>query len=205
MLKEYAKNIKEKLNLNSDMEMKDIIISVAENFVGIQELPPNLGFTDKEFEEAMIEVGWRKRSPWCAWFAELVWEISYWIKYESDEIQALLVSLFSANSQQTYRNFEKSKQFITSQKPRLGAIAVYGWDEVRGHTIAAVTDYTSKEFHTIEGNQNDRVKKHKRKYTSQLKGFIIPKSFDKKEIPQITKANIEEIQPPPFDNDKLIT
>lgn len=137
-------------------ELTNAIVGNAMSFVGEKEISGNLGFEDEKFEEMMKAVGWEKTQAWCAYFAELVWKLSY--APRSEEVVKKLDKLFSASAVQTYKNF-KDAEWTVSKEPKRGSVIIwqkYNDDEPHwsGHVgiVAAVDD--SVRVTTIEGNTN---------------------------------------------------
>lgn len=131
----------------------DKIIETAKKYIGKREEPNNSGFKDKEFEKRMSEVGWQKGHAWCCYFCELVWKEAY---NDDKKTVAEINKLFNASATATYKNFELSNNWILSNKPVPGALAVWRQGvDWRGH-IGIVTELVDKNtFRTIEGNTND--------------------------------------------------
>jgi hypothetical protein len=137
--------------------IQDAIVNNAISFVGEQEIRGNLGFNDDTFQEYMEAVGWQEKQAWCAYFVELVWKLSYATR--SSAIVKELDALFSASAVQTYRNFNESTRWGTSNHPQKGGLVVWQThidDEPlwSGHIgiVKKVMDHTSIE--SIEGNTN---------------------------------------------------
>lgn len=147
------------------------IIETAKNYVGQKELPPNAGFKDKYLTEKMIKIGWKKGWHWCCLFAKLVFKESYSAIYgdNSEQVNSI-VKLFSANSQQTYRNFEKKG--LTGKEPRPGAVMILKYKGVSGHTGIVTEVRGEGYFMTVEGNNKDMVREVLRSTTNpSLLGF----------------------------------
>lgn len=165
--------------------IQDEIVKVALSYVGKRETPNNSGFTDKDFEKRMKDVGWEKSLSWCSFFCELVWKEAY----NNPVVNKELDKFFSGSATTTYKNFDLSGTWKTSQKPVKGALAVWryanGW---KGH-IGIVTEVGDGSFKTVEGNTNSEggregieVAKKNRKIGEPYKekglnliGFVLPK------------------------------
>ena len=163
-------------------DLRTTILQIASAFVGIKEIPPNMGFDNKEFERLMRGVGWRPGMAWCNLASEVVWNLAYKTDYiyQYDEIKVRLDKLFSANSQACYLSFEDS-EFETSQDPEPGDIGIYRHPGKKsGHTLIVKKVY--EDFiETYEGNISDAFKENKRKIKGfsgmVLMGFIKPKIY----------------------------
>jgi len=184
--------------------INDEIVKVAQKYLNEREIPDNRGWYNKALEKAFKAVGWRYGQHWCAYTMELVWKEAY-IKYFSAKIKEnppayigmgitiingsydakmvkifeLLTKLCSGNSQKTFRNFEKSKDFQTGKEPKIGAAVVWRHNSIAGHTAACVTQIMPNgNFYSIEGNAGNKVSKkfHNFKETNRL-GFIYPTEF----------------------------
>lgn len=140
--------------------MRERIIEIAKSFVGIKEIPGNMGWEDKRFEELMEDCGWQKGQAWCSYFCELVWKLAFL----ETEVYPSLDKLFSAGAVKTYNNFKESCLFEMSKKPDKGAIVVWQtWKknlpQWTGHA-GIVSEYKNgNEIETIEGNTNKNGKR----------------------------------------------
>src|SRR3989304_1120768 len=126
------------------MTIKDIAFS----YIGKKEIPGNMGFEDKNFENEMLSVGWQKTYAWCILFCELVWKkaMPAWAGYFD--------KMFSASVMQTWNNFKKTD--YNSLTPIVGAIAIWqkyskGKPTGFGHA-GIVTEIYAQSFATVEGN-----------------------------------------------------
>lgn len=135
------------------MTITDKIVSVAKSYVGNEEIQPNLGFKDSNFETKMKNVGWYKGAPWCAFLASLIWRESF---SQLDTVGFPLVKKYADGSAlDTYHNFANSKEFHVSKTPLVGAIVI--WKEGNGpagHAGIVVDIIDSHTIHTVEGNTN---------------------------------------------------
>jgi hypothetical protein len=136
------------------MTLQDKIISVAEGYLGQQEIPGNAGFVDSKFEAQMRMVGWDKGQSWCAYFTELVWKRAFG---KPSTFAPALDKLFSPSATATWANFKGSNIFKTGAVPRPGALVVWrygtGWQGHIGIVTGGINAATGK-FPTIEGNTN---------------------------------------------------
>lgn len=179
--------------------MKDTInaeiIEVAQKYLGQQEISGNMGFKDEDFSRKMEAVGHDDGEAWCALFTELVWKEAY--QQWDATLFNRLDKLFNDGAVTTFRNFQKTRDFIVSSKPIAGALAVWqkysnGRAHWTGH-IAIVESFNMQqaELNTIDGNTNDkggregyivaRIKRDIDFRTKQnglvLLGFIHPKEI----------------------------
>lgn len=132
------------------------IIEVAESFIGMQEIPGNMGFKDERFEELMEDTGWQKGQAWCAYLVELVWKIAY---NDNPEIIELLDKLFAAGAVKTFHNFKSNGSFVVDKNPKPGAIVIWQtWKNNEpywtGHAGIVYDMQNSNAFTSIEGNTN---------------------------------------------------
>lgn len=129
------------------------IIDVAKSYIGKRELPNNGGWSDKDFEKKMIEMGWNKGDPWCALEGELIWKEAYG---KDSQYYPLLDRLFSASATATAANFIASKDFETGMIPKPGALAIWrhgkGWTGHLGVVVSVKDD--NNNFDSVEGNTN---------------------------------------------------
>jgi len=127
--------------------------------IGQREVPPNLGFEDKEFEERMKAVGFVPGNAWCALFTELIWEEAYQ-NWDATLFTRLKV-LFNASAVTTFRNFQKTKDFIVDKKFEVGCLVAFqtykeGAAHWTGHiAIGKSYDRKTNKVTTIDGNTND--------------------------------------------------
>jgi hypothetical protein len=130
------------------MELKDLA-KVATKYIGKTETPNNSGFSDKEFQKRMEQVGWSIGQSWCAYFTELCAIEAF------PSLKDELTKLFSASATATWKNFQIDKK--TSITPKVGSLAVWrygnGW---QGHIGVVSKIVDDKTFESIEGNTNDK-------------------------------------------------
>ena len=177
------------------MKMEEIakrIVEGATHWIGQEEVSGNQGFKQEDFEQRMIDVGWKRKQAWCAYFCELVWKLAF---IQDQDIVHELDKLFSASAVQTWRNFQRS-MFEVNRIPSPGALAIWqkykkGVPHWSGHMAIVVTADTQRLV-TIDGNTNDfggregyivakrsRFLKFDNRQGLRLLGFIHPDS-DKK-------------------------
>ena len=166
--------------------MKDRIKQIAISFVGMQEIPGNLGFKDARFEELMTEVGWQRSQAWCSYFAELVWKLAF--KELHPELLSVIDNLFSAGAVATYNKF-KDSNFVVDKKPEIGSVAIWQtWKNNQphwsGHAGIVVGICGGNEIITVEGNTNAsggregiEVAQKRRKLSFDAKTGLVLKGF----------------------------
>jgi hypothetical protein len=135
------------------------IISIAKEWEGEQEIRGNVDFKNPKFSTRMRAMGFITGDAWCSLFVELVWHSAY--EAWDSTIISRLDKLFSKMAVVTYRNFQKTKDFIVDKKPAPGCLAVWchyekGKPTIYGH-IGIVVEANIKwgMMITIEGNTND--------------------------------------------------
>jgi hypothetical protein len=129
----------------------DEIVQEARSFIGQQEIPPNLGFKNPDFDKKMKAVGFYRGASWCGFFVMLV---LFDVYKDQPEILKYLKKYASPSTHQMWANFRASKEVITGQVPKLGAVVI--WQEgsgSNGHTgIVVSVDADGKHFTSVEGN-----------------------------------------------------
>jgi len=175
--------------------INDEIVELAAKYIGQQEITGNMGFKDEEFNRKMEAVGHNDGEAWCAYFCELVWKEAY--QLWDATLFSRLDNLFNGSALTSFRQFQKTNDFIVTTKPTKGSLAVWqkykdgkaGWS---GH-IAIVESFNigRRQLNTIDGNTNDRggrdgyiVARIGRELDFTIKqnglvllGFITPKSI----------------------------
>jgi hypothetical protein len=163
------------------------IVSAAEWYNGRTEKPNNGGFHDGAFEKELASVGWNKGYAWCAFFTKLIYTKAY---KGNAQLANVVKSKFNGGALATFNNVKADKNFKTSEKPVIGAIAVWQHGNTSsGHVgIVKSFDLKTNTMYCIEGNTNasgsregDRVAIKARTITRarsatglNLKGFILP-------------------------------
>jgi hypothetical protein len=169
------------------MKTSDFIVKAAEYYNGRKEKPNNSGFHDVDFQKELALMGWLKGYAWCAYFTKLI----YTKAYKSDpKVIAFIKSKFNGGALSTFNNVKAGGVFKTSDKPVVGAIAV--WQHGNGSAghvgIVKSFDLLKNTMYCIEGNTNtsgsregDQVAIKARTIVRErsasglnLKGFIIP-------------------------------
>lgn len=128
------------------------IVEVARRYNGEREVPPNKGFQNPLFERKMRAVGkWKPPFAWCACFVRLVWmEAFKELNLPTDTIDSVMVP----GVLNTYNGFIRSKKFVVSKKPVVGALAVWRSGKTAFGHIGIVTQVNSDRFQCCEGNTN---------------------------------------------------
>jgi hypothetical protein len=131
----------------------DSIVSTAKAYKGQEEIQPNLGFKDPSFNSKMNAVGFYRTASWCGFFVMMV---IFGVYTDVPVILAYLKKYLSPSTHTMWANMRASKEIITGQTPKLGAIAI--WEEgdgTNGHTgIVIDVNPDGKHFTTSEGNSN---------------------------------------------------
>lgn len=137
------------------MKIQDEIVQIANGLVkrNLTEIQPNLGWTDKDFQNQMQQIGWVRGDEWCADSCILVWKTAY--ANVHPEIWAIARKMLSANSQLIAKNFHSDPIWPTSTKlPKLGAICIWqdGNSLTTGHAGIVIAINADGSFVTAEGN-----------------------------------------------------
>jgi len=131
----------------------DKIVQVAKGYKGQEEIQPNLGFKDATFWTKMKNVGFYRGASWCGFFVMLV---LFEVYADAPIILKYLKKYCSASTHEMWVNFRASKEIITGQEPKLGAVAI--WEEgdgTNGHTGLVIgISPDGKHYTTSEGNSN---------------------------------------------------
>lgn len=167
-------------NTEKVMQLKQTVQALLIKYLDSEELPPNQGFHNKDLERAMIDVGWAPGMEWCALFAEMIWKKAYesvYGKYPEE-----FDRLFSANSQQTYKNFIKKGWSVSIDQPTEGCLVIWKKNDPgskSGHIdiceIADTLDPRSKlpvRMKVIGGNVSDGVRR-KTKFSDKHGSYVI--------------------------------
>lgn len=133
------------------MGYRDQLITTAKQYIGQEEIQPNLGFKDPTFAAKMNKVGFYKGASWCGFF-DMVVVLDV---YKDSKWLPLLKKHMSASTQTMYANFLKSPEFHVSKEFKSGCIVIWQHgDTDNGHTGIGDTD-TDANFTSIEGNTNN--------------------------------------------------
>ncbi len=141
------KQIKEIVKSNLSKRTK--LVSVANCFLGQNEIRGNKGFVDKSFEKKMQESGWNRGWAWCACFVEMVYDVAL------PELDEKLEKLFHPGCTRTLKNF-KDAGYDVSEVPEVGSVMIMQRDgSWKGH--AGIVHHVEGDIvFTIEGNTNDQ-------------------------------------------------
>jgi hypothetical protein len=157
-------------------------VEVAKSFIGMKEIPGNMGFEDERFEELMEEVGWQKGQAWCSYWVELVWKLAF------PDQKERLDKLFAAGAVKTYNNF-KGSEYKVDHHPEPGCVAIWQtWKDNlphwTGHAGIVVRVINDNQFESIEGNTNSsggrdgiEVAKKIRKINLDTRNGLVLKGF----------------------------
>lgn len=129
-------------------DIRDITIATD----GVQEIQPNQGFNDPDFEARIKATGWEQGQPWCAASAIADWKDAY---RQYPNLYAKASRLYSLNSQQMAINFHADPVWPTSTTtPEVGAMVIFGEGEstVSGHTGIVIEVLPDNQYRTEEGN-----------------------------------------------------
>lgn len=133
------------------------IISISKSWIGQEEIQPNKGFKDPDFEAFIMTSDWIAPDPWCAALAIATWLKAY---EDSPVLLARIKKLISLNSQQMGRNFHTDPIWPTSTTEIIpGSMIIYaeGDSYTSGHTEVDVDDpqitpSTTSGFKVVAGN-----------------------------------------------------
>ena len=165
-------------------QLQESVLKLLHFYLDSEEIPPNQGFKNKDLERKMIDIGWKPGMQWCALFGEMIWTEAYLDVY--GRIPEEFPKLFSANSQQTFKNFIKAGWSTSDDQPTPGCLVVWREDKkgsVAGHVdLCEVTDVYNPatklpvRMKVIGGNVSDGVRR-KTKYSDKhgsykLLGFV---------------------------------
>lgn len=169
------------------MKTSEFIVKAAEYYSGRTEIPNNAGFQDSAFQKEMASMGWLKGYAWCAYFTKLIYTKAY---KNNTKVSAYIKSYFNGGALSTFNNAKAGNVFKTSDKPAIGAIAVWQHGSgSAGHVgIVKSFDLQKNIMYCIEGNTNasgsregDQVAIKARTIVRErsanglnLKGFILP-------------------------------
>lgn len=131
----------------------DLIVKTARKYIGQEEIQPNLGFKDALFQQKMVGVGFYPGANWCGFLIKLVMKEVY---SDTVIIQNYLKRYLSASIYETWVNCRSSKEVVTGQIPKIGAIVI--WQEGEGRNshggVVVSVDADNKHFTSVEGNTN---------------------------------------------------
>lgn len=167
------------------MEINDLIVKHAKQFIGLKEKPGNAGWHDKLFQQRMANLaGWKVGEAYCSYFTELVWRDVY--RALDMDIDRDLENLFSPSATKTWENFQNSPRWMTSKDPIKGALVYFRWwkngkPKWQGHGGIVEEPINSLHVTNVEANYNDMIAQVERKknfYETEglvMLGFVWPK------------------------------
>lgn len=169
------------------MEILDKITNFAMKWEGIEELPGNGGWKNKEFQDLMEEVGWQKGWPWCAAFCKMIYYNVF--KQVSQSISDWIMNDFTASATETYEICEQSPRWTTIIKqPVEGSVVCWqhgnSWKGHEGIVIEPGAGEIDSYFKSLEGNTDDsgsrlgikvalRTRRNNFTYTEKEKGLHV--------------------------------
>lgn len=132
------------------------IALIAARWLGEEEIPPNRGFKNPEFQRWLESFGWRTGAAWCGFFVRACYLESLkncvpWRDSASLTLLGSVVHNWQAVTDRTYRGY-----FQAYGKPSVGDVAC--WQKVgtrQGHCGIVEKVDGPQIFTTIEGNTND--------------------------------------------------
>lgn len=129
------------------------VLRTAADYIDIQEIGNNQGWSNKKFEEMMKSVGWRSGESWCMYFVKAVFLEAF--PGRADKIGKVL----NPSTQTSWKNAKESDVFkvITDGNPKPGDIVI--WQSTKnaalGHTGIVWKKGTGQDrWVTIEGNSS---------------------------------------------------
>ncbi len=135
------------------MTSGEYIVQIARKYIGIRELKNNSGWSDKVFQQRMVDVGWKVGESYCVYWAELVWKEAYALH---PKMLKRLDELFSGSATRTHKNFSlATNEFkIHPTIPVPGALALWRFGNTWMGHAGIVTGPTRPRFNTVEANTN---------------------------------------------------
>ncbi len=141
----------------SQAEVLDRIVSYAESWQGVKEIPGNMGWENEEFQNLLEQAGWEKGQAWCLFFVKAI----YYKVFGPIDFGTLIEENFTGSATQTFANCKENPRFQTTTKNEVaGAVAIFrlfkdGEPDWRGHGGIVIEpgagDYGS-HFKTVDGN-----------------------------------------------------
>jgi len=133
----------------------DKIISIAQTYLGEQEILGNKGFKDPQFQKFMESNGWYMGAPWCMFLSKGIFATAY----QQSKYCHYVKTAFTGNALATYYQVAHDGIFKVSSTPIPGAIVIFkeGTDPAKheGHAgiITEIGDASyGRYFQSIEGN-----------------------------------------------------
>ncbi len=129
------------------------ILEVYPKYLGMKEGKGNT-FTDADILGKLLHAaGQKDGESWCCYMQEGLFKEAYPEHFQQ------LDKLFSANCQQTFKNFQAAGFEVTSL-PKVGALCIWvkmldGEETTKGHAGLVVELVDSWRFKSAEGNSNN--------------------------------------------------
>jgi hypothetical protein len=128
------------------------IITIAQSYVGQQEIEPNSSFKDPAFLKQMLALGWKPGQAWCSYFLKLVWLEAY---TNNAKIKAQINLHCCGGAMNTLENYKADPLFKISMKPVPGAAVIFEDGKTwNGHAGIVTRLLNEGAIQTIEGNTN---------------------------------------------------
>lgn len=129
------------------------ILDVYQKYLGMTELSGNKFTDDNILGKLLHAAGQKDGESWCCYMQEGLFKEAYPDHFNQ------LDRLFSANCQQTFRNFKEAGFEILSL-PKIGCLAIWvkmkdGKETTQGHAGLVVELIDSWQFKSAEGNSNN--------------------------------------------------
>ena len=126
-------------------------LNAAIDFINVEEIGNNQGWTNKVFQEMMKEVGWKTGESWCMYFVKAVFINAYPKKQNAIE------KALSPSTQTSWKNAaDSSNVFKRVDSPKPGDIVI--WQSTKnaslGHTGIVWKKEMGDTWTTIEGNSS---------------------------------------------------
>ena len=176
------------------MELLEKIVDYGQRWNGVEEIPGNQGWENKEFQRLMERVNWEMGQAWCMFYVKMVYLNVF--RQVNQRIAAQVDELFTGSATETFRNCLNHREWTTATEyPLAGTIVIWRkWDDGqpdwRGH--AGIVTYPGPgmigdPFKSQEGNTNsqggragkevaimDRINNHGETDGLVVEGFIFP-------------------------------
>lgn len=140
-----------------EQKINDLIVKIAESYIGQKEVTPNLKFVNPDFDKKIRNVGWSKGQSWCAYFLKLVYKEAFETYSEFEDVALKLKKIQSGSVVMSFNNFKMSKDFKISSTPTPGALVF--WESTTkkgyGHCGIVVGIRDKNYIYTVEGNTNN--------------------------------------------------
>lgn len=147
------------------MQNENTLFTEAKQWIGVREKKSNSGFNSVIFERKLLEVGWYKYAPWCAFFTKMI-TIDTLLKFKSHSVledakHEDFINILGGSVVITWSNLNAFYNKDTSifevhqriLKPNSIAFFRYGKTS-KGHAVIVGNELLKDAFETIEGNSN---------------------------------------------------